>query len=85
MIELVTFRAKEQDFAFCQRIYFDGMGWIIERLQLDMERQYEGFVDQWKAGEVRVIVVAGEDAGWRCQVLLQVRFGRPGCALNRPT
>ena len=65
MTELVAFRpAKAQDFAFCQRIYFDGMGWMIERLQLDMERQYEGFVDQWKAGEVRVIVVACEDAGW---------------------
>ena len=65
MTEPVTFRpGQPQDFTFCQRLYFEGMGWIIERLQLDMERQYESFVNQWKAREVRVIVVADEDAGW---------------------
>src|SRR6516225_3944851 len=65
MTELVTFRpAEPQDFAFCQRLYFEGMGWIIERLQFDMERQYKSFANLWKAAEVLVIVVAGEDVGW---------------------
>jgi hypothetical protein len=40
------------------------MGCTIERLRLDIKRQYESFANQWKPGEVRVIVVAGEDAGW---------------------
>lgn len=65
MKNTVTFRqAQPQDFEFCRRLYFEGMGWIIERLQLDMKRQDESFVNQWKATEVRIIVVAGEDAGW---------------------
>jgi len=65
MTDRITFRlAQTGDFEFCQRLYLEAMGWIIERLQLDIKRQYESFANQWEPGEVRVIVVAGEDAGW---------------------
>ena len=65
MTDRITFRpARLQDFEFCQRLFFEGMGWIIEALCLDMARQHESFASQWKLEEVRVITVAGEDAGW---------------------
>src|SRR5262245_63316153 len=65
MTDRITFRpAQTGDFEFCQRLYLEGMGWIIERLQLDIKRQYKSFANQWKPGEVRLILVAGEDAGW---------------------
>jgi hypothetical protein len=56
--------AQPSDFAFCQRLNFEGMGWIIEALQLDMARQREGFGQQWQLAEVRIITVAGKDVGW---------------------
>jgi GNAT superfamily N-acetyltransferase len=56
--------AQPSDFAFCQRLYFEGMGWIIEALKLDMARQREGFGQQWQLAEVRIVTVAGNDVGW---------------------
>jgi hypothetical protein len=41
--------AQPSDFAFCQRLYFEGMGWIIEALKLDMARQRESFGQQYRA------------------------------------
>jgi hypothetical protein len=36
MADRVTLRpAGPQDFAFCQCLYFEGMRWIIDRLQVD--------------------------------------------------
>ena len=40
------------------------MGWIIEALKLDTERQSAGFTQQWRVAEVRIISVADEDVGW---------------------
>jgi hypothetical protein len=37
-----------RDFAFCQQLYFEGIGWIIEALKLDLARQREGFGQQWQ-------------------------------------
>ncbi len=56
--------AQLSDFAFCQRLYFEGMGSIIETLKLDMARQRESFGQQWRLAEVRIIAVAGNDV--RC-------------------
>jgi GNAT superfamily N-acetyltransferase len=56
--------ANSADFAFCQRLYFGSMGWIIEALNLGFERQQDGLARQWRVQEVRIITVAGEDAGW---------------------
>jgi ribosomal protein S18 acetylase RimI-like enzyme len=56
--------AQPSDFAFCQRLYFEGIGWIIEALKLDLARQREGFGEQWQLAEVRIITVAGKDVGW---------------------
>jgi GNAT superfamily N-acetyltransferase len=56
--------AHPRDFAFCQRLYFDGMRSIIETLNLDVARQQESFRRQWQLAEVRIITVAGEDVGW---------------------
>ena len=44
--------AQLSDFAFCQRLYFEGMGSIIETLKLDMARQRESFGQQWRLAEV---------------------------------
>src|SRR5271156_2213521 len=53
MTDRITFRpARLQDFEFCQRLFFEGMGWIIEALCLDMARQHESFASQWKLEEV---------------------------------
>ena len=56
--------AQPQDFAFCQRLYFECMGWIIQALKLDVTRHSESFTRQWRLTEVRIITVAGEDVGW---------------------
>lgn len=56
--------AQPSDFAFCRRLYFEGMGWIIEALKLDMARHRESFGQQWRLAEVRIITVAGDDVGW---------------------
>jgi GNAT superfamily N-acetyltransferase len=56
--------APASDFAFCQRLYFEGRGWIIEALKLDMARHREGFGTAVAVAEVRIITVAGHDVGW---------------------
>ena len=62
--QFVLCLAQPSDFAFCQRLYFAGMGWIIEALTLDMARQREGFERQWQLAEVRIVTVAGDNVGW---------------------
>jgi ribosomal protein S18 acetylase RimI-like enzyme len=56
--------AQPQDFAYCQRVYFECMKWFIRTLNLDLARHREGFARQWQLAEVRIITVAGEDVGW---------------------
>src|SRR6516164_7677481 len=51
--------AQPQDFAFCQRLYFECMGWIIQALKLDVTRHSESFMRQWRLTELRIITVAG--------------------------
>jgi len=60
-----SFRAaKQEDFIFCERVYFENMDWIIEALDLHRARHREGFAVQWQLAEVRIITVGGEDVGW---------------------
>jgi GNAT superfamily N-acetyltransferase len=56
--------ALPYDFAFCRRLYFENTAWIILALDLDMARQHLSFKHQWRVAEVRIITVAGQDAGW---------------------
>jgi GNAT superfamily N-acetyltransferase len=61
---IATRPAEPEDFDFCQRLYFESMGWIIEALKLDMERHREGFARQWQLAEVHIITIASKDVGW---------------------
>ena len=81
--------AQPQDFAYCQRVYFECMKWIIQTLNLDLAQHREGFARQWQLAEVRIITVAGEDVGWLQtaladdaiflgQLYLEGRFQRQG-------
>ena len=57
--------AQAADLAFCRRITHDTMRWIVEQLfGWDEAQQVEKFARQWDVDEVRIITVAGEDAGW---------------------
>ena len=52
------------DFAFCRRLYFEDMAWIIDTLKLDIAKQRENFSIHWRLAEVGVITVAAENVGW---------------------
>jgi len=56
--------ALDHDFEYCRRLYFDGMGWIIDELHLDRTAQETGFRQQWNTAQVRIIVFDGTDVGW---------------------
>jgi len=61
----VVLRASlNQDFAFCKRLYFGEMQWIIEQLDLDKAAQEIGFQQQWDATQVRIITLDDADIGW---------------------
>ena len=77
------------DFAFCRRLYFEEMAWIIDTLKLDMAKHRENFSIQWRLAEVRIITVAAENVGWLAtaptadslfleQLYLTARFQRQG-------
>jgi GNAT superfamily N-acetyltransferase len=63
--------AHAQDFAFCQRLYFEGMREVIETLRLDMARQHQSFARQWQVAEVRIIKMADQDIGWMQSTLAE--------------
>jgi predicted acetyltransferase/GNAT superfamily N-acetyltransferase len=57
--------AQAADFAFCRRIEYDTMRWIIEQLSgLDEAQHFEKFAKKWTVDEVRIITVDAKDAGW---------------------
>jgi GNAT superfamily N-acetyltransferase len=56
--------AHPRDFLFCERLYFAEMEHIIARLGFDLQQERESFARQWRAAEVRIITIAGEDIGW---------------------
>lgn len=54
----------DQDFEYCRRVYFGGMGWIIEELGLDRTAQEASLRQNWNSTQVRIIVLDGTDVGW---------------------
>jgi ribosomal protein S18 acetylase RimI-like enzyme len=65
----IAFRpALDQDFAYCRRVYFAEMDWIIRELHLDEVAQAESFRQQWNPTQVRIITLNGADTdndiGW---------------------
>jgi ribosomal protein S18 acetylase RimI-like enzyme len=52
------------DYDFCKSLYFAQNRWILEALQLDHAAHEARFPEQWKAAEVRIILLDGEDVGW---------------------
>jgi ribosomal protein S18 acetylase RimI-like enzyme len=63
-IDLSLRPALPQDFAFCRRVYFDTMGWIILELGLKEAAERARFRRQWRVEQVRIAANAGEDVGW---------------------
>jgi GNAT superfamily N-acetyltransferase len=87
--EIILRPAQPRDFAFCERVYFDEMGWIIEALKLDLARHRDGFTRQWQCAEVRIISTEIGHVGWLqtapadeaiflAQLYLEGRFQRQG-------
>lgn len=65
MTDPIAFRsAQPEDVAFCEALYFESMGSIIEALALDMGQQQESFANQWKLSEVRIVKVGSVEVGW---------------------
>jgi GNAT superfamily N-acetyltransferase len=65
MTDRLTLRpAQPDDFAFCQRLYVDGMREFITELHLDGAQQVESFCRQWRFAAVRIIMVASVAVGW---------------------
>ena len=56
--------ALPQDFAFCRRVYFATMGWIILELGLRETAERARFRRQWRVEQVRIVAKDGEDVGW---------------------
>jgi ribosomal protein S18 acetylase RimI-like enzyme len=57
--------AHSDDFKFCRQMYYECMGWIIERLfGWDQARENAKFAKHFKLDEVEIVVVDGRDAGW---------------------
>ena len=61
----ISFRqASDGDFDYCKRLYFEGMEWIIKKLQLNRAAQEVGFEKQWDLGQIRIIELDDSDVGW---------------------
>jgi ribosomal protein S18 acetylase RimI-like enzyme len=61
----ISFRqAVNQDFDYCERLYFEEMEWIIEKLHLDRAVQTASFRQQWDPSQVRIVALDTSDVGW---------------------
>jgi ribosomal protein S18 acetylase RimI-like enzyme len=56
--------ASQDDFAYCERIYFEESARLIEAVGLELSAHRMKFVQQWSAPEVQMIMVKGRDVGW---------------------
>jgi GNAT superfamily N-acetyltransferase len=57
--------ARDADFAFAHKVYFETMRWIIERLfGWDEVREDKNFAQFFKLDEVRIITADEQDVGW---------------------
>jgi ribosomal protein S18 acetylase RimI-like enzyme len=59
-------RARANDRAFIERVYFETQRWIIEALfgWRGSDVESERFAEQYDAANTSIVVVDGEDAGW---------------------
>jgi ribosomal protein S18 acetylase RimI-like enzyme len=65
MLPIALRPAQAADLAFCRRVTHETMRMIVEQLfGWDEAQQVEKFARQWNADEVRIIMVATQDAGW---------------------
>ena len=57
--------ARDADFAFAHKVYFETMRWIIERLfGWDEVREDKNFAQFFKLDGVRIIAADEQDVGW---------------------
>ncbi len=56
--------ARPEDFDYCARLYFEGMGNTIKELNLDVDGQIAGFRQRWDVTQVGIITLDGTDIGW---------------------
>ena len=56
--------ARLEDFDYCARLYFEGMGNLIKELNLDLDAHAAGFRRQWGVAQVRIITLDGTNIGW---------------------
>lgn len=56
--------ASNQDFDYCERLYFSGMENIIEELKLDIIHQAATFRRQWDVAQIRIITLDDANVGW---------------------
>ncbi len=55
---------QQENFAFCERLYLEGMDELTRQLGFERAGQIERFTRQWVVGEVLVVECAGVDVGW---------------------
>jgi ribosomal protein S18 acetylase RimI-like enzyme len=56
--------ARPEDFAFCCRIYFDTLRWIMLELARKEAAERASFRRQWTVGQVRIVARDDQDVGW---------------------
>jgi hypothetical protein len=90
MVQQLTLRpAQPEDFAFCERTYFEPMRATIEELGLDEARHLANFAKRWKVEQVRIVMMCGQIIGWLqtastddalflAQFFIDTRFQRQG-------
>jgi ribosomal protein S18 acetylase RimI-like enzyme len=90
MVQQITLRpAQPEDFAFCQRTYFEPMRATIEELGLDEARHLANFANRWQVEQVRIVMMCGQVIGWLqtastddslflAQLFIDTRFRRQG-------
>jgi GNAT superfamily N-acetyltransferase len=62
--QLALRSAHPEDFDYCARLYFEGMGNLIKELNLDVDSHFAGVHQQWDVAQVRIITLDGTDIGW---------------------
>jgi ribosomal protein S18 acetylase RimI-like enzyme len=90
MAQQLTLRpAQPDDFAFCERTYFEPMRATIEELGLDEARHLANFANRWQVEQVRIVMMCGQVIGWLqtastddslflAQLFIDTRFQRQG-------
>lgn len=64
VMPIVLRPARNEDFAFCVKLYLSAMANIIRDLKLDATRQEENLRHLWQADQVQIVTLDGADVGW---------------------